>query len=211
MLNTKRIVIGLTGRARSGKDTVAEYLVADHGFKQVAFAGLLKEAAGLLFGLSYDQLHGGLKEVVDPYWGRSPREILQLMGTESFRCVFGDDFWVKALERRVGQAEKVVVSDVRFDNEAEWVRAQGGQVVRLVRDSAEAVRSHVSEAGVHESLVDWAVENNGSLLDLYQGVQSILMCCLGSVNAAPRRSPGLTSGPTFALATADIPLSIKAA
>ena len=89
-------LIGITGEARSGKDTIAKHLWAEYGFTRIAFADPLKLAAQQMFGLSHAQTwDDSLKEVVIPHWGMTPRKIFQLMGTEASKPVFGEDVWVK--------------------------------------------------------------------------------------------------------------------
>ena len=61
-------LIGLTGKARSGKDTVANYLFNQHGYTRIAFADPVKLAAQQVFGLTHEQTWvEGLKEVEIPY------------------------------------------------------------------------------------------------------------------------------------------------
>lgn len=79
-------VIGITGYKYSGKDTIADYLCKNYGFTKLAFAGILKVLCQMLFGLSYEQLHGNQKETpIEKWWGLSAREILQYVGTEIVR------------------------------------------------------------------------------------------------------------------------------
>lgn len=133
-------LVGLAGKARSGKNTMADYLTSEHGFVQVSFAGALKSAAKIIFGLSEDQVNGNSKEVVVPYWGMSPRTILQKFGTDAMRTTFGGDIWVKALLAQMKQMSaqrdtpaRFVVTDVRFPNEAEAVKEWGGACWHLTR------------------------------------------------------------------------------
>ena len=67
------MIIGLGFKARSGKDTVADYLIENYGFKRLAFADALKEGCRHIFELNDEQLYGELKEVEDDYWGVTPR------------------------------------------------------------------------------------------------------------------------------------------
>src|ERR1700733_9341253 len=101
-MNNNIILIGITGRKRSGKDTIGDYLVNNYGFIRVAFADTLKKALKEIFEFSDEQLYGDEKETVDDYWGHSPRDLLQKIGTEMFReylpklCKnMSDDIWIK--------------------------------------------------------------------------------------------------------------------
>lgn len=170
----KKIVIGFSGWARSGKDTAADALT-EIGFYKASFAGALKKAAGIIFGLSNDQLHGDAKEVVDPYWEMSPREILQRFGTECLRERFSEDVWVKALFRSIernGGWSRWVISDVRFPNEARAIQEAGGYVIRVNRPGNEPPNGHVSERALDEWKFDATILND-STLDIFKARVSL--------------------------------------
>jgi len=141
-------VVGLVGRMKSGKDTLAEFIKenATGSVKIIHMADTLKEI-GLLFGFTKEQLNDqSLKEVVDPYWGVTPRYFLQLVGTEMFRNLFRQDVWTKLLERRIRANEDnvdlYIIADIRFPNEARMVQDLGGTVIRVFRDTVEKKFHH---------------------------------------------------------------------
>lgn len=165
------MLIGLTGLARSGKDSAANILVQEFGFFQTFFAKALKEGVGRMLRLSEDQLYGDLKEVTDPFWGKSPRELLQFIGTELMRQQFDQDVWMKVVEREISQIPDLdwVVSDVRFLNEAEFIRQNGGYIIKLVRKGSGAsngIEKHPSEVEMDLIRPDFTIDNNGSFSDL---------------------------------------------
>jgi len=167
------MIIGLTGKAGSGKNAVAEVMRHHHGFREEAFADNLKAAAAVIFDLSivnfYDQK---LKEVFNPYWDMTPREMLQKLGTEACRNTFGGDIWMKSLGSKLGQGrgERVVITDVRFENEAAMIRAKGGVVVHVHsnRESklADGSQAHASEAGIELNQQDYQLFNHKTLAEL---------------------------------------------
>lgn len=174
-------LIGLTGRARAGKDQSAEYLRLYRGFARIALADPLKAAAAAMFGVPREDFDDPeTKELVRPYWNLSPRQMAQKLGTEAARDTFGADIWLKRATLELIQladeasevaAEtfgpvSVVVTDVRFDNEAEWIKRHGGRVIRIVRPGTAAVAAHASEAGVSDWLVDAEIVNDGDLTEL---------------------------------------------
>lgn len=126
-------VIGLVGLKQHGKDTAADILVKEYGFKKGAFAKLLKNICMEHFGLSQEQVYGSRKEVPDERWrdskgnARTPRFILQHLGTQGFRDI-DPDYWVKAFFRSYSDGEKYVVCDVRFPNELEAIISRGGKI-----------------------------------------------------------------------------------
>lgn len=169
---SKPLLIGLAGKARSGKDTVADALVAREWFCKTAFAAPLKAGVRAMFDLTTEHTDGALKETVLPHLGVSPRQLMQWLGTEYGRQLIGESVWVDVVLKQWAtiQAQsrhpRLVVSDVRFDNEAQALRDAGGTIMHIFRDDADAVQSHASEAGVKIVGGDVLVDNNGTLDDL---------------------------------------------
>lgn len=171
-------IIGLTGKAGSGKDSVGEVLEG-LGFFRASLAGELKQA--VLDLDPYVKLDGTrmirLTEIVDAYGmddakRRFPevRRLLQVFGTEVIRSR-NEDFWIDTLDGILEDAahESVVITDVRFDNEAMWIHSLGGKVIEVIRPTHEdtgAANGHASESGVSADLVDEQILNDGSLDDL---------------------------------------------
>lgn len=146
-------VIGISGLARSGKDTVGNYLVEVYGFKRIGFADSLKESCRHIFNFNDAQLYGELKEVVDPYWGFTPRFALQKVGTECMRNVFDKDIWIKSVANKVLSEPQTnwVLTDVRFENEAQAIKDWGGKLVKIERPLAGAsggIAQHPSETSL---------------------------------------------------------------
>lgn len=174
-------IVGLSGWARSGKDTVADYLVAEHGYTKLSVASPMKEA---LYRLNpritvNDVVNTSLRVGIDVYgWDgikeRSPdiRGLIQRFGTEVGRDMFGEDFWVDYALRNVPDGSRVVVSDVRFPNEANAIKELGGTVWRISRDGVYAANDHISEHALDEYTFDGKLHNSGTieyLQDLVKG------------------------------------------
>ena len=107
------ILVGLLAKKRYGKDTVADFLVEKYGFIKISLADPLKDATKVLFGFTDDQLYGDKKEIIDEYWGVSPRQVFQYLGTDVFRNDFkriaphlNDNFWVKSLEKYLQKVDQ---------------------------------------------------------------------------------------------------------
>lgn len=166
-------IIGIHGRARSGKDTLASFLVDHHGFHRIGLADPLRRFVGDITGLSEEQLmDGAVKEEPIPWLNdKSPRYLMQTLGTEWGRALVSDGVWLAVAHAKIEAARKagfagVVIPDIRFDNEAEWVNEMGGEVVHLVRPGAVQVNAHASENGIADHLVEYLIVNNGTLGDL---------------------------------------------
>jgi hypothetical protein len=173
-MNRKKIV-GISGLAGSGKDTISNYLWERYGYTRIAFADPLRAAAEHLFGVPVSVfLDRDTKEANNKYWDLTYRSMLQLLGNEAIKPVFGDDFWVKRWMLTYSGFDKtddVVVPDVRFEKEAEFLRSLGGVILHVHRNDAglkgdEA--NHASEAGIKVTSDDYFLTNNGTLQDLYR-------------------------------------------
>lgn len=178
-------LIGVTGPAGAGKDTVADYLVRNHGFTKMAFADPLKQmltAAGLPEPANRED-----KEKPAPGFGFTWREAAQKLG--DWGRALDPDFWVKIAQRRIVGMEHnsqdgrgrpltgVVLSDVRFKNEAAMIHSAGGRVIHLGGRSADlgANAGHVSEAGLDlNHFVDPYIHNVGTLEQLYSMLGPIM-------------------------------------
>lgn len=151
-------ILGLLGRAGSGKTTVAKHLVSTYDAKVCPLAGPLKEVARRVMGFAPEQLYGSQeqKEAVDPRYGFSAREFLQRLGTEGLREVYGEDVHFRACVEAIRRHDEeatcdrlYVIDDVRFlsevyalvDVEAPW----HAKVLRLVCTDAPATGGHSSE------------------------------------------------------------------
>ncbi len=171
-------LIGLTGFAGSGKDTVAEMLLDEYSGYSCAFADPLRRAASEVFGLTHEQMTDREKKEAEvPYWGKTPRQILQLLGTECMRDVFGGDVWVKRADMQLEclkgmdareeiGSDLVVFTDVRFPEEARFIREHGGVVVNVIRAGIGPVNNHVSDSGLAAELIDFDLLNNAGLEQL---------------------------------------------
>jgi hypothetical protein len=170
------MIIGLTGYAQSGKDTVAKILVDQYGYTRIAFADKIRD---FLYETNpmYDSIAGEplfVKARVDrDGWEKakqSPqiRRLLQTSGVAA-RKIFGDDFWVNQSLSGLnlfGEAN-YVITDVRFENEADAIKKyDSSQMWRIKRMGVEAVNGHVSEHEMDKYKVDQIFTNNGTLDDL---------------------------------------------
>jgi ATPase subunit of ABC transporter with duplicated ATPase domains len=154
------MIIGLTGFKGCGKSTVAEILEERMGYKIRSFATPIKDMLKVM-GLTHEELYDPeLKEKVMPDFGKSPREIMQLLGTEFARNMLSKDVWVTALMRQLNDEDNYVIDDVRFPNEAAAIHARGGKVVRVVRpaDPSKA-DNHISEQGLNTEQIDYELQN----------------------------------------------------
>jgi len=174
------MIIGLSGYARSGKDSVAEYLVQHHGFTRLAFADNLKQ---LLYDVNPIILSGGDERVqsfVDYFgWDESKkipevRELLQRLG-ESARERIGQDVWINAVLKEAEGLDRVVISDVRYQNEANAIRFDaGGKLIRIIRYGVSSANDHISETDLDNYSFDASIHNDYTLSSLGHEVERVM-------------------------------------
>lgn len=179
-------LIGLIGKKRTGKDTFAAKLVRDFGYERVALADPLREAALALDPIvgTFPLLDDGitrvrewrLSHVIDSIgWEKAKdycpevRRTLQRLGTESIRSL-DDQFWIRTAFARIdalrAEGKPVVVTDVRYPNEADAIREATGYLVRIVRDLPQDGDTHASERAMDDYREHLRVPNNGDVEDL---------------------------------------------
>lgn len=165
------MIIGLTGYAQSGKDTVANILVEKYGYQRVAFADPIR---ALLYEANPMLKEGyRVQGLVDSYgWDKvkvdypEARRLLQDLGVGA-RKIFGDMFWVQQALSQVNLENKYVITDVRYPNEAKAIRKyNNSQIWRIKRIGIKAVNAHVSESAMEGEKVDQIFVNSGTIDDL---------------------------------------------
>jgi hypothetical protein len=209
------MIVGLLGFIGSGKGTAGDIL-KDMGFTPISFAKGVKDVTAEMFGWPRHLLEGDTqhsrewREKPDDFWSYefgkefTPRLALQLMGTEVGRDVFHKDFWVIKLKNYIDNApeQNYVITDVRFQNEIEFINKSGGTLIEIKRGitphwyeiASKANRGdHKAEAfmidqsGVHESEwrwvggdIDHTIDNDGSLEDLKKNLKNCLISSFGT-------------------------------
>lgn len=175
----RRRIIGLCGYDGHGKDTVASFLPA----LRLAFADPLYEEVAQAFGVTVDWLQrrehketpsvlldvalcrdAAFQSLLPEGVPQSPRTILRLWGTE-YRRRTDSGYWLRRIERRaLPTRDDLVISDVRFDDEAQWVRDMGGQIW-LVHDPRKPVPSggHASTQDPKRFRPESIIRNDGTL------------------------------------------------
>jgi energy-coupling factor transporter ATP-binding protein EcfA2 len=170
-------MIGICGPKGSGKSTAAKFLQGHpHDFSRHRFAGPLKDALKVAFGLTDEHVDGALKEEpTELLNGRTPRHAMLTMGTEWGRNMIHKDIWLTAWRNTMPDSNRIIVDDVRFPNEIEMLRQEyGATTIRIVRPGFEHDSSHESEAH-SELMTEFAIVNDSSLAWLKAKVESIVM------------------------------------
>lgn len=183
------MIIGLVGKAGSGKDTVGGMICEmDSSAVLTSFALPMKQFVQRVFAFSNEQVYGASdsRNVPDPRYPRpgkeclSPREALQTLGTEWGRALFTDvwaDLGLREALELESRGKMVVFTDCRFVNEAEKIHAAGGVLWRISRVACVSSR-HASEMEMDSaemlSLIDLDIDNYFSIQDLRRDVARAL-------------------------------------
>lgn len=221
-------VIGITGKARSGKDTVANLLIDNCGFIRYSFAAPIKDSIQEMFGWDERHREGELKEtklpvvftftdisnVIWKYFKEdleesgiilydavcrwlfiieqnaqmrfrhqdgtyhailSPRNAYQWFGTEWGRDFIDQNIWLNKAKRFSEKTDRVVIPDVRFQNEAEFFQKNQKPLLLIKREGVEIKDSgHSSESGVDGALITHMIQNDGSIEELWEKTLEIM-------------------------------------
>lgn len=203
MENSEFLLVGFSGLAGAGKDTAASAFIKNYVLRdgrpvhRYSFAEPLKNGVATMlsaFGITRMNIEDrDLKERQIEGLTFSPRQMLQQVGTEAGRTL-DPDLWVKIAEQvrstAVGRNwAAMVLTDVRFENEAAWIRANGGKVIHIERDAVKPKLSlwrrllvgiglgrlvmHVTELGVKHQRGDIVIKNNTDIQDLDDWVEDL--------------------------------------
>ena len=149
------MLIGFSGKKGSGKSFFADYLVNNKLFIKLSFASPLKEITKILFNLSDEDVKDPIKkELINPKFNASPRELMQWLGTDIMREEFNKKFnysgsiWIDSVKDKVktllDNNKDVVIDDVRFQNEVDMIYSLGGIVINLRNDLDNTLNNSTS-------------------------------------------------------------------
>ncbi len=174
-----KTLIGIHGKPRSGKDTIADHLRDKYKLLRYGPSVPVKRVAAVMFDVPEAVFSDDkLKDTIDPFWNITYRQMAQKVGKECSRDLFGEDFWLRHVERALQTMDHpgIVLADLRYANEASWVRQQGGLVLFVKRDQRGFVSNegHPAEQGLSDDLADVIVSNNGTIEELYEKVDLIV-------------------------------------
>lgn len=201
-----KALIGVSGVAGSGKDSVGDVLVKKYGFQKFSFSDQLYEEVSKAFDVRIEDLKSrSLKEVPNDhlklkycrdsgftralshalfctkgygYGGvpMSPREILQLWGTE-YRRHQDPNYWIKRSKDwfdALPPGSRAVNVSVRFPNEMDWIHAEGGVCARVVRPGYEPINAHSSDRLLVDGHFDFIIVNHRDLVYLESAVDEFV-------------------------------------
>lgn len=189
-MSNRKVVIGLSGVARSGKDTSGLILYHNIGHSKVhSFALPLKQGIKTMFGIDvFSPEWADRKEEIIPELGKSLRDMMQTLGTEWGRQMVHPDVWVYATKQvydSLPGGSTMILTDVRFQNEADWIRSVDGIIVRLERKGAGTTNmQHASEQLFPMLEGEPVIQNDGDYRDLLCNLERVRNRALWKFHAA---------------------------
>jgi len=184
------MVIAITGYKQSGKNTVSAYLQSRLNYKPYAFAWPIKEVCKIIFGWEEESFQGKAKETVDLFWGISPRNAMQWIGTEAFQYYLPNDFphfkemngrtiWVKKFLKWMAEHpySGFIITDVRFHHELDTLEeflSNGVISLRVNNSRIDTSDTHASEQDIPDLNVDYEVDNSGDFSYLYSQLDEFI-------------------------------------
>jgi len=183
--NSKPFVIALCGRMRSGKDTLADYLVDNYDFEKVKFASHLKDIVKLAFDLTDEDVETSKKDMIHERLQVKPRKLMDFIGTQVFqydiqnilpnlqpRC-----FWTNSLINRIKDKERVVISDLRFVHEYERLIESYKKVliIKIERKNNDiSTSSYISEQEIDKIPYDFRIVNSSTISQLTNDFKKVI-------------------------------------
>lgn len=182
------MIIGITGKMGSGKDECFKQLKAKGvDVIQCSFATALKQMVNKAWKIPEADALAKPKYV---------RDLYQIVGTELFRRQISDSFWVdtlsgdineKAFDRVSSHEKHIIITDVRFLNEANFIKKRKGYLIKVIRPEGNTVAetatvgqsAHASETELDKIIPDIEVLNNGTIGELGEKVFYCLEVFLG--------------------------------
>jgi len=186
-MNNKPSIIAICGYKRSGKDTIAEYLTKNYNYNHYKITDKLRKVVQLLFNLN-DNDYEKNKEINDTRWNTTPRKIMQFIGTEVFQYKIQElipnisrNFWIKSLlsdeliNNINNNNHKIVISDLRFIHEYENLKQLNIPlvIIKVTNNKIKNIDNHISETEHLKIPIDYEIENNGTLQQLYDNINKI--------------------------------------
>ena len=190
MTENRRIIIGIIGDNRVGKDTFANELVKLSGFKTIAFADPVKDVLRVMFNFNEDQLYGNSKEIIDSRWNITPREAMTKLGTEFMQfdvykylpglreTIPERTFWAHKIIQQIDNDKhnNYIITDIRFNHELTTINQYCTSnntilyIVKIIRPNnpyiTQVDKLHLSRAEINiipEEYITHTIINDGDI------------------------------------------------
>lgn len=181
------MLIGLTGRKGSGKDTFADYIVEKYGFIKLAFANQLRNILKATFNWTDEHFNRENKEKECKEWNITPREAMQLMGTEVLRELFNNkinttvnnvkySYHIKCIHNMIMKlkGKNIIISDVRFQDEIDYIKSMDGLIISIDKNTDNNKFSKHKSENQQLKKIDFEMENNNSKKDFFEIIDNLI-------------------------------------
>jgi len=164
-------MIGLVGRARSGKDTAAQFFAETH--RPCKLSKPVKDLCKSIYGWD-DRAIEELKDMEDPRYGFTPRDAM-IRHTKIMQRFFGKYFFIdKLLET---QEHPLVITDVRYQHDIDEIHKKNGITIKLIRNGATVVHEH--EDYIDDLETTFEVRNDGTISELFDQLAKLKVSAAG--------------------------------
>lgn len=171
---TCEIYFNASGIKEDEREEVREFLILERSITRAASSLGFSAQELFKFQERFHDVFDKYSTLLDDSYGKysmTYRQMLQLFGTEVCRY-FKDDIWIALASEQIKTLDNVVITDVRFNNEAAMIRSIGGVVIEVNR-AGTISDGHASESKIDHSFIDYSVENT-TFEELFNQVENIL-------------------------------------
>lgn len=161
-------LIGLVGRARSGKDTVAKALGPEYTLKRMARP--VKDACKALYAWTDEALETELKDFKNEFWGLTPRATMVHL-THQIKEYMGQDFFTRRFFAEWDGKTPIVIPDVRYSQDIDEIHRRGGVTIKIIRPGTVL---HEFENEIDGLRATWTIVNDGTIDELEAKIKELL-------------------------------------
>jgi len=168
-------IIGLLGRSRAGKDTIAEYICSQYPYYQIVRLSYpLKKAVCCMYDFTMDQVESSSKETIDLRWNKTPRETIQSL-TQYMMSYMGHDFFTKKLFQAYENGKysnHIIIPDIRYPHDIVEIEKRGGIVIKVERPNNPV--NHEFEKHIDNLQGTFTVINDKGIDDLHEKIKNLI-------------------------------------
>jgi hypothetical protein len=147
-----KTIIALTGAKGVGKTSIAKQIASRDSESRciLSFADPLRRMMAQLIPMDAMTDPAQKEQPVEWLGGKSPRQLLQSLGTDWGRDMVSATIWIDAMRKLIAEQTfgTIIIDDCRFENEAQMVQDMGGFVILLHREGVNYTHEHVSEVPI---------------------------------------------------------------